>query len=67
MKYSPKSTATLATLLNNLQNNLLSMQVYDLTSDDIKQITKKLRRYMSLFDKVKTEEELISAIQVRFC
>lgn len=64
MKYSPKGTGTLLTLITNLQANLSSMPIYELEEDEIKETTKKLKRYLNLYDKVNTEEMLIQTIEV---
>ena len=64
MKYSPKSVPTLVTLLDNLQTNLLTLPVYEFEDDEIKKITKRLKRYMNLYEKVSSEEELLKVIQV---
>lgn len=64
MKYSPKGTGTLLTLITNLQANLTELSIYEFSEDDIKEITKKLKRYLNLYEKVTTEEELLQVIEV---
>ena len=66
MKYSPKSVPTLLTLLDNLQSSLLTLPVYEFEDDEIKKITKRLKRYLNLYEKVTSEEGLLKVIHV-FC
>ena len=64
LKYSKTSVNTMVPLLTNLQENLEAMQVYEFEEEEIQDITKSLKKFLDLFTKIKTQDQLLAHLEV---